>query len=129
MRKIIPSSFGVILLVLIAFIAPTSAKSTKECSSSGGTRMCVTATPSGSNFRVSVEWVYDTARNVNVPRPVKRTVWAMNVLCGSRWGRVDTVNFYDSSNKIIFLTPTMLSNIASGLQANAAPKIIRLLCD
>lgn len=128
MRKTISSYFGAILIVLIAFSAPASAKSTKECSTSGGTKNCITVTPMGSNFRVTVEWIYDTARNVNMPRPVKRTVWSMNVLCSSRLGRVDTVNFYDSSNKVILLTSTMLSNVASGLQANAAPKIIQLIC-
>ena len=128
MRKIVSSCLGMILLFSIAFSAHASAKSTKECSTSGGTKNCITVTPMGSNFRVTVEWIYGTARNVNMPRPVKRSVWSMNVLCSSRLGRVDTVNFYDSSNKTISLTSTMLSNAASGLQANAAPKIVQLIC-
>ena len=108
---------------------PANAKSETQCSKVAGQKNCITVTESGKgNFRVSVEWIYDQARNVAVPRPVKRTVWGMNVICKLRLGRVDIVTFYDSSNKVVPLTASMLSNVSRGLQQNAAPKLVQVLC-
>jgi hypothetical protein len=120
----------IIPIVLLSFSTPVKAETVCQTNSLGD-KNCITGIQKNGNFSAKISWTYKVPRNTIVPgKSIKYSEWGANVICtqSPRYANVTYSIMKDQNNKSISLTSFQLKQIATGLQRNAAPKLVYVFC-